>query len=152
MTGHLTVNITVDSFLMDTSTSVKRTPRIGPLLSLLPSFDSLKDGHLSKTPSHRSQKVAVFHRERERELTLPGVISSASNTYGGQQILTFSKTLQQPKQKQENSGKIKMSKNASMTNLLLSRGNDLAWMLIFWLVSLAPFLAIIVHNVQLSLG
>lgn len=90
--------------------------------------------------------------ERERELTLPGVISSASNTYGGQQILTFSKTLQQPKQKQENSGKIKMSKNASMTNLLLSRGNDLAWMLIFWLVSLAPFLAIIVHNVQLSLG
>ena len=45
---------TVDSLLTDTSiykkdTSVKRTPRVGPYLSLLPLFDSLYDRHLSKT-------------------------------------------------------------------------------------------------------
>ena len=39
--------ITVGTLLMDTL--VKRTPRVGPYLSLLPLFDSLKDGHLATT-------------------------------------------------------------------------------------------------------
>ena len=39
--------LTVDSLLTDTS--VKRTPKIGPCLSLHPLFDPLQDGHLSKT-------------------------------------------------------------------------------------------------------
>ena len=30
-------------------TSVKRTPRVGARVSLLPLFDSLSDGHLGKT-------------------------------------------------------------------------------------------------------
>ena len=38
---------TVDSSLTDIS--VKRTPRNGPCLSLFPLFDSVQDGHLSKT-------------------------------------------------------------------------------------------------------
>ena len=85
--------------------------------------------------------------------TLPRVISSGANTYGGQQMLIkVSQTLQQPKQYQEKSGNIKIFKNASMKNFLLWPRNDLICMLIFWSVSLAPFLAITVHNVQLSLG
>ena len=43
---------TVDSLLTDASTRqtpVKWTPRVGPCLSLLLLFDSLEDGHLSKT-------------------------------------------------------------------------------------------------------
>ena len=39
-----------------------------------------------------------------------------------------------------------------MTNFLLWPRNDLICMLIFWSVSLATFLAITVHDVQLSLG
>ena len=35
---------TIDSILTDTL--VKRTPRVGPFLSLLLLFDSLQDGHL----------------------------------------------------------------------------------------------------------
>lgn len=50
-TGHLTVNITVDW---------RRTARVGPLFSLLPSFDSSKDGHFSKTPSFLSQRWPSF--------------------------------------------------------------------------------------------
>ena len=34
--------------LYKTDTSVKRTPRVGPCLSLLFLFDSLQDGHLYK--------------------------------------------------------------------------------------------------------
>ena len=45
----MSINYTVDSLLTDTS--VKRTPRVGPCLSLLPLFDSLQDGHLPKTDS-----------------------------------------------------------------------------------------------------
>ena len=45
---------TVDSLL--TGASVKRTARVGPCLSLLPLFDSQKDGDCSKTDtSCRSQ-------------------------------------------------------------------------------------------------
>ena len=47
---------TVNPFLTDTS-SIKGTPRVGPRLSLPPLFNSLSDGHLSKTdtkcPSQR---------------------------------------------------------------------------------------------------
>ena len=48
--------ITVDSLLTDTS--VKRTPRIGPCLSLHPLFDPLQDGHLSKTDTLPTAKCA----------------------------------------------------------------------------------------------
>ena len=40
--------LSLDGHLYKTDTSVKRTPRVGPCLSLLLLFDSLKDGHLSK--------------------------------------------------------------------------------------------------------
>ena len=39
-----------------TDTSIRRTPRVGPCLSLLPLFDSLSDGHLSKT----QQELIVY--------------------------------------------------------------------------------------------
>ena len=48
-------------------TSVKRTLRVGPCLSLLLLFDSLKDGHLSKTDTYcRSPRCPS-----QKELTLP---------------------------------------------------------------------------------
>ena len=42
------------------ATLSERTPRIGLFFSLLPLFDSLKDGHLSQTDVH--PKVPVLER------------------------------------------------------------------------------------------
>ena len=39
----------LNGHLYKTDTSVKRTPRVGPCLSLLPLFDSPQEGHVSKT-------------------------------------------------------------------------------------------------------
>ena len=43
--------LSLNGHLYKTDTSVKRTLRVGPCLSLLPLFDSLEDGHFSKTDS-----------------------------------------------------------------------------------------------------
>ena len=43
--------LSLNGHLYKTDTSVKRTPRVGPCLSLLLLFDFLEDGHLSKTDS-----------------------------------------------------------------------------------------------------
>ena len=40
--------LSLNGHLYKTDTSVKRTPKVGPCLSLLLLFDSLEDGHLSK--------------------------------------------------------------------------------------------------------
>ena len=44
-----TSRLSLNGHLYKTDTSLKRTPRVGPCLSLLLLFDSLYDGHLSKT-------------------------------------------------------------------------------------------------------
>ena len=44
--------LSLNGHLCKTDTSLKRTPTVGPCLSLLPLFDSLKDGHLSKTDTY----------------------------------------------------------------------------------------------------
>ena len=41
--------LSLNGHLYKTDTSVKRTPRVGPCLSLFPLFDSFLHGHLSKT-------------------------------------------------------------------------------------------------------
>ena len=41
--------LSLNGHLYKTDTSIKPTPRVGPCLSLLPLFDFLQDGHLSKT-------------------------------------------------------------------------------------------------------
>ena len=49
--------LSLNGHLYKTDISVKRTPRVGPCLSFLPLFDSLRDGHFSKTESQcRSQR------------------------------------------------------------------------------------------------
>ena len=49
--------LSLNGHLYKTDTSLKRTPRVGPCLSLLPLFDSLQDGHLPKTDTYcRSQR------------------------------------------------------------------------------------------------
>ena len=58
--------LSLNGHLCKTDTSLKRTPTVGPCLSLLPLFDSLKDGHLSKTDTYcRSQRCPS-----KRELTV----------------------------------------------------------------------------------
>ena len=53
--------LSLNGHLYKTDTSLKRTPKVGPCLSLLLLFDSLQDGHLSKTDTYcRSQKVSVL--------------------------------------------------------------------------------------------
>ena len=42
--------LSLNGHLYKTDASVKRTLRVGPCLSLLPSFDSLQDGHLVPVP------------------------------------------------------------------------------------------------------
>ena len=48
--------------LYKTDTSVKRTPRVGPCLSLHPLFDSLWDGHLSKTNTYGAFHLVKISR------------------------------------------------------------------------------------------
>ena len=56
---------TVDSLL--TGVSVKRTARVGPCLSLLPLFDSQKDGDCSKTDTSCRSQRCLSHRELTAE-------------------------------------------------------------------------------------
>ena len=56
---------TVDSLLM--GASVKRTARVGPCLSLLPLFDSQKDGDCSKTDTSCRSQRCLSHRELTAE-------------------------------------------------------------------------------------
>ena len=50
--GLLGLQSTLNGHLYKMDTSLKRTARVGPCLSLLPLFDSLWDGHLSKTDTY----------------------------------------------------------------------------------------------------
>ena len=46
--------LSLNGHLYKTNNSVKRPPRVGPCLSLLPSFDSLSDAHLSTISLRRT--------------------------------------------------------------------------------------------------
>ena len=48
--------LSLNGHLYQTDTSVKRTPRVGPCLCLLPLFDSLQVGHLGRFPFVRTDR------------------------------------------------------------------------------------------------